>query len=134
MTVARKNMSEPCFTERSGYRHSAFYFSPPIFLPRYSPYLKIVETWWRKLKYKWLTPLDYQSKEPLFYQINLALKAVGNGLFIGCSKFRLTWHNICRTIYNEVLFKIRSLSKTRVLNLTCTLIELIAIIMSENFT
>ena len=61
-----------------------------FYLPRYSPHLNIVETLWRKLKYEWLTPLDYQSKEHLFYQINLALKAVGNSLFIRFSKFRLT--------------------------------------------
>jgi len=62
-----------------------------FYLPRYSPHLNIVETLWRKLKYEWLTPIDYQSKEYLFYQINLALKAVGNSLFIRFSKFR---HNL----------------------------------------
>ncbi len=61
-----------------------------FYLPRYSPHLNIVEILWRKLKYEWLTPIDYQSKEHLFYQINLALKAVGNSLFIRFSKFRLT--------------------------------------------
>lgn len=61
-----------------------------FYLPRYSPHLNIVETLWRKLKYEWLTPLDYQNKEHLFYQINLALKAVGNSLFIRFSKFRHT--------------------------------------------
>jgi transposase len=61
-----------------------------FYLPRYSPHLNIVETLWRKLKYEWLTPLDYQSKEHLFYQITLALKAVGNSLFIRFSKFRHT--------------------------------------------
>ena len=63
-----------------------------FYLPRYSPHLNIVETLWRKLKYEWLTPCDYQSKEQLFYQINLALKAVGNSLFIRFSKFRHTLH------------------------------------------
>lgn len=61
-----------------------------FYLPRYSPHLNIVETLWRKLKYEWLTPADYQSKEHLYYQINLALKAVGNSLFIRFSKFRHT--------------------------------------------
>jgi transposase len=61
-----------------------------FYLPRYSPHLNIVETLWRKLKYEWLTPIDYQSKEHLFYQINLALKAVGESLFIRFSKFRHT--------------------------------------------
>lgn len=62
-----------------------------FYLPRYSPHLNIVETLWRKLKYEWLSPTDYQSKEHLFYQINLALKAVGNSLFIRFSKFRHTF-------------------------------------------
>jgi transposase len=61
-----------------------------FYLPRYSPHLNIVEILWRKLKHEWLTSIDYQSKEHLFYQITLALKAVGNRLFIGFSKFRLT--------------------------------------------
>ena len=61
-----------------------------FYLPRYSPHLNIVETLWRKLKYEWLSPSDYQSKEHLFYQVRLALKAVGNNLFIRFSKFKLT--------------------------------------------
>ena len=61
-----------------------------FYLPRYSPHLNIVETLWRKLKYEWLTPADYQSRENLFYQTNSALKAVGSSLFIQFSKFRLT--------------------------------------------
>jgi transposase len=61
-----------------------------FYLPRYSPHLNIVEILWRKLKYEWLTPIDYQDKGHLFYQINLALKAVGHSLFIQFSKFRLT--------------------------------------------
>jgi transposase len=61
-----------------------------FYLPRYSPHLNIVETLWRKLKYEWLSPTDYQSKEHLFYQIRLALTAVGNSLFIRFSKFRHT--------------------------------------------
>lgn len=61
-----------------------------FYLPRYSPHLNIVETLWRKLKYEWLSPADYQSKEHLFYQIRLALTAVGNSLFIRFSKFRHT--------------------------------------------
>lgn len=61
-----------------------------FYLPRYSPHLNIVETLWRKLKYEWLSPIDYQSKENLFYQVSQALKAVGNSLFIRFSKFRLT--------------------------------------------
>jgi transposase len=61
-----------------------------FYLPRYSPHLNIVETLWRKLKYEWLSPTDYQSKENLFYQIRLALTSVGQNLFIKFSKFRHT--------------------------------------------
>lgn len=61
-----------------------------FYLPRYSPHLNIVERLWRKLKYEWLTPSDYQTKELLFYQINLILKAVGTSLFIRFSKFKHT--------------------------------------------
>lgn len=61
-----------------------------FYLPRYSPHLNIVEVLWRKLKYEWLTPTDYQSKDNLFYQIQSALKAVGSQLLIRFSKFRLT--------------------------------------------
>lgn len=61
-----------------------------FYLPRYSPHLNIVETLWRKLKYEWLSPLDYQCKENLFYQIRLALTSVGQNLFIKFSKFRHT--------------------------------------------
>lgn len=59
-------------------------------LPRYSPHLNIVEILWRKLKYEWLSPSDYQDKENLFYQIRLALTSVGHNLFIKFSKFRHT--------------------------------------------
>lgn len=61
-----------------------------FYLPRYSPHLNIVEILWRKLKYEWLSPADYQVKENLFYQIRLALTAVGQNLFITFSKFRHT--------------------------------------------
>lgn len=61
-----------------------------FYLPRYSPHLNIVEILWRKLKYEWLSPNDYQDKENLFYQINLALKSIGKNLFIEFSKFRHT--------------------------------------------
>lgn len=61
-----------------------------FYLPRYSPHLNIVETLWRKLKYEWLSPTDYQCKVNLFYQIRLALTSVGQNLFIKFSKFRHT--------------------------------------------
>jgi transposase len=36
-----------------------------FYLPRYSPHLSIVEILWRKLKYEWLSPTDYQDKKNL---------------------------------------------------------------------
>ena len=32
-----------------------------FFLPRYSPHLNIIETLWRKMKYEWLKPKDYEN-------------------------------------------------------------------------
>ena len=58
-----------------------------FYLPRYSPHLNIAEVLWRKLKYQWLSPLDYVSKEMLFYTVRQALSAVGTGLRIGFSRF-----------------------------------------------
>lgn len=53
-----------------------------FYLPRYWPHLSIVETLWRKLKYEWLTPSDYERRETLSYGVRHALKAVGKNLFI----------------------------------------------------
>jgi len=58
-----------------------------FYLPRYSPHLNIVETLWRKLKYEWLAPKDYATKETLCYTVRLALKAVGTSLHINFSGF-----------------------------------------------
>lgn len=69
------------------WQHRGLYI---FYLPRFSPHLNIVEILWRKLKYEWLAPADYQDKGNLFYQIRVALKSVGQSLFIGFSKFRHT--------------------------------------------
>ena len=58
-----------------------------FYLPRYSPHLNIVETLWRKLKYEWLAPKDYETRETLCYAVRLALKAVGTSLHINFSGF-----------------------------------------------
>jgi len=58
-----------------------------FYLPRYSPHLNIAEVLWRKLKYEWLSPLDYVCKETLFYTVRQALAAVGTNLRIGFSRF-----------------------------------------------
>jgi transposase len=58
-----------------------------FYLPRYSPHLNIVETLWRKLKYEWLTPGDYETRETLRYGVRQALEAVGESLLIHFSGF-----------------------------------------------
>lgn len=58
-----------------------------FYLPRYSPHLNIVETLWRKLKYEWLAPKDYATRETLSYAVRLALKAIGTSLHINFSDF-----------------------------------------------
>lgn len=60
-----------------------------FFLPPYSPHLNIAETLWRKLKYEWLAPQDYFDPGNLFYQVTLALAAVGTSHFIHFSPFQL---------------------------------------------
>ena len=39
-------------------------------LPRYSPHLNLIETLWRKIKYEWLRPKDYNSKTALKKRLN----------------------------------------------------------------
>jgi len=58
-----------------------------FYLPRYSPHLNIVEVLWRKLKYEWLAPKDYETRETLGYAVSLALKAIGISLHINFSGF-----------------------------------------------
>jgi transposase len=58
-----------------------------FYLPRYAPHLNIVETLWRKLKYEWLQPSDYATRETLRYGVRQALKAIGESLFIHFSGF-----------------------------------------------
>ena len=58
-----------------------------FYLPPYSPHLNIAERLWRKLKYEWLQPSDYATTDGLFYQVRLALAAVGKGLKIRFSEF-----------------------------------------------
>lgn len=60
-----------------------------FYLPRYAPHLNIVEILWRKLKYEWLSPKDYETNEGLFYTVRQALAAVGTTLRINFSKFSL---------------------------------------------
>jgi len=71
--------------ERIGYwqKRGLFIF----YLPTYSPHLNIAETVWRKLKYEWLTPEDYETKEHLQYAVTQALSAFGKSLKIKFSAF-----------------------------------------------
>ena len=61
-----------------------------FYLPPYSPQLNIVEILWRKLKYEWLKPSDYQTSQTLFYAVWQILAAVGIHLIIKFSPFRLS--------------------------------------------
>ncbi len=61
-----------------------------LYLPRYAPHLNIVERLWRKLKYEWLAPKDYETTEGLCYTVRQALAAVGTRLWINFSRFSLS--------------------------------------------
>lgn len=58
-----------------------------FYLPKASPHLNLAETVWRKLKYEWLAPADYETKEKLRYAVWQALKAFGRSLKIEFSDF-----------------------------------------------
>ena len=60
-----------------------------FYLPKHSPQLNIIEILWRMLKYLWLKPSDYADEQTLFYQVTLALAAVGSSLSINFSNFAL---------------------------------------------
>jgi hypothetical protein len=60
-----------------------------FYLPAYSPELNIIEILWRELKCRWLKPEDYACLGGLFYQVTLALMAMGGLLRINFSKFNL---------------------------------------------
>lgn len=60
-----------------------------FYLPPYSPHLNPAERIWRELKARWLKPEDYLTSQLLFYQVNLALAAVGKSLFINFSDYKL---------------------------------------------
>jgi transposase len=58
-----------------------------FYLPKYSPHLNIAEHLWKHLKYFWLQPQMYTSKQLLFYSVSLALAAFGTLLTIEFSPF-----------------------------------------------
>lgn len=47
-------------------------------LPRYCPHLNLIETLWRKIKYEWLTPADYNSKTALERKLKFIYANFGN--------------------------------------------------------
>lgn len=56
----------------------------------YSPELNIIEILWRELKCRWLKSEDYACLGELFYQVTLALAAVGTLLRVNFSEFGLS--------------------------------------------
>lgn len=60
-----------------------------FYLPKHSPHLNIIEILWRMLKYLWLKPQNYADEQHLFYQVTLALAAVGTSLKINFADFAL---------------------------------------------
>jgi transposase len=62
-----------------------------LYLPRYAPHVNIVETLWRKLKYAWLTPKDYETTDGLCSTVRQALAAVGTSVYIHFSTFSLSY-------------------------------------------
>lgn len=59
-----------------------------FYLPKASPHLNLAETVWRKLKYEWLAPTDYETQEQLRYAVWLTLKSFGSDLKIQFSDFK----------------------------------------------
>lgn len=56
-----------------------------FYLPTYSPHLNMAETVWRKLKYEWLAPTDYNDKEQLRWSVKQILNEFGKSLRINFS-------------------------------------------------
>jgi transposase len=55
------------------------------YLPTYSPHLNPIEILWRKMKYRWLRPEDYLSKEKLEAAITNILYRFGSEFVINFS-------------------------------------------------
>jgi len=52
-----------------------------VYLPPYSPHLNLIEILWRKIKYEWLKPSDFESKEALHKAINHIIKNYNSNEF-----------------------------------------------------
>ena len=53
-----------------------------LFLPRYSPHLNLIEILWRKIKYEWLKPADYENLKTLEEALKNILTGFGRDFFI----------------------------------------------------
>ena len=58
-----------------------------FYLPTYSPHLNRIETFWRKCKYEWLLPEDYQSWKHLTAKIEHILDNFGTEYKIDFKKY-----------------------------------------------
>jgi transposase len=58
-----------------------------FYLPTYSPHLNRIETFWRKCKYEWLLPQDYQSWKHLTEKIEHILDNFGTEYQIYFKKY-----------------------------------------------
>jgi transposase len=48
-----------------------------FFLPTYSPHLNLIETLWRKIKYEWLKPSDYENCDTLAEAVRNIIRKFG---------------------------------------------------------
>ncbi len=48
------------------------------FLPPYSPHLNPIEILWKRMKYKWLKPLNYSNRNTLYTAVKSILQGIGS--------------------------------------------------------
>jgi transposase len=61
-----------------------------FFPPRYSPHLNLIEILWRKVKYEWLKPKDYETLKTLEEALKNILIGFGRDLFINFKQPEVT--------------------------------------------
>lgn len=75
----------PWHTSKQFYQRIAYWQEQGLFifhLPRYSPHLNLIETLWRKIKYEWLRPKDYNSPAALKKRLQEVFKQYNNSFSI----------------------------------------------------